>query len=116
MPLLLSFRNINDPSSVVILDPFDDSFARHFGPEVRFRQVRFDLVTPGFWPLQHVIGEPVRRTIKTRLPWLQGDRNAPGGDPVVKALNAIGSSLDRQGPVGKQVVSHLSSGMFSRNR
>lgn len=56
-PMLVRFRNINDPKTVEQVDP--DDLAKSFGPGVKLRRITVQITD-----------EPVTRNIVKSLPWL----------------------------------------------
>jgi hypothetical protein len=76
LPLLVRFRDINDPKTVERVDPANLSAA--FGHGVRLTAARIDTVPSGLWPFnlldlpwpQALFGVPITRGIEQRLGWL----------------------------------------------
>lgn len=61
LPTMLTFRDINDPSSVEFVAP--DDFARVFGAGIRLKRI---------WA--ETTGDPITREIDNHLPWLASMR------------------------------------------
>jgi hypothetical protein len=95
LPLLVRFRDMDDPMTVERIDPLD--LEKSFGPDVRLTRASLEIVPAGIWPLSWIgiTGEPITNDIEERLRWLAGtkggyldggftSRNAPlglhGGD------------------------------------
>jgi len=70
MPMLVRFRDINDPTSVERVEP--DDLAKSFGPGVSLRHMTIEMVSAGWWPFNWcgITGEPVTTGIEKRLAWL----------------------------------------------
>jgi hypothetical protein len=82
LPMLVRFRDINDPKSVERVDP--DDLAKSFGTDVKLVRVTAQIVPTGIWPFnwlsgaspRWLFGEPVTMGIENTLPWL--DKRNPG--------------------------------------
>ncbi len=85
MPVLASFGNTRDVSSIRRLQPGDLS---SLGDGTRLRGVTVEAVPNGLWPLDFggSLGEPVSRTIAEKLPWSENEGNA------ARAVTAVGFS------------------------
>lgn len=70
IPVLVTFANVVDPSTVRVLDP--TNLAEIFGSGFRLNGIALEMVPVGFWPLDFggPLGEPVTRGIERRLPWI----------------------------------------------
>lgn len=70
IPLLVRFRDLEDPMTVERVDPGD--LSAHFGPGVYLKRATLELVDPGFWPLNWMglSGTPLTTGIDDVLPWL----------------------------------------------
>lgn len=90
-PLLVRFRDLNNPASVEKVDPND--LAASFGPGVRLRRI-----------VVQVTDEPVTEGIEKRLPWLPAQRGMLVKVPSDTPMNA--------GPF----PSLLTEGYFKRSR
>lgn len=95
LPLLVRFRDINDPMTVERVNPLN--IAERFGSGAKLVRATLEIVPAGIWPfnLLGIMGEPVTTGIRARLNWLRrlnggyldgafSSRNAPlglhGGD------------------------------------
>jgi hypothetical protein len=72
LPLLVRFRDLNDPTTVEAVDPLNIS--EKFGPGTRLNRATLEMVPVGIWPLNliGVTGTSITNSIKARLPWLAG--------------------------------------------
>jgi hypothetical protein len=74
IPTLVTFADLNDPKSARVVGVTD--FESVFGPDVHFKRAFVEMVPVGWWPFSMLgwprawAGEPVTRSIETRLPWL----------------------------------------------
>lgn len=70
LPLMVRFRDINDPKTVQRVDP--NNLASTFGAGVFLTRVTLELVPAGIWPFHWLwfTGEPISRGLDLRLPWL----------------------------------------------
>jgi len=70
LPLLVRFRDINDPLTVEKVDPIN--LAASFGPDVKLTRATVEIVSAGLWPLSFLrFNRPSITTgIESRLPWL----------------------------------------------
>lgn len=70
IPTLVTFGDVNDPTTARVVRP--EEFEREFGPGVRFRRATIEMVSPGTWPLTlfGIGGEPVTRGIEGKIPGL----------------------------------------------
>jgi hypothetical protein len=92
LPMLVRFRDINDPTSIERVDP--DDLAKSFGPNVRLVNATIQILPGGIWPFnwfgggtpQWLLGAPATVGLVDRLPWLdraQRDHmNIVGGTKV----------------------------------
>ena len=77
LPMLVRFRDIDDPKSIERVDPGD--LAKVFGPYVKLVRVTARVVPTGVWPLnqtgwatpQRMFGAPVTTGIERKLPWVE---------------------------------------------
>jgi hypothetical protein len=71
LPMLVRFRDINDPMTVERVHP--SNLSERFGPAVRLVRATLEIVPTGIWPFNSVglSGEPITTGILTRLGWLQ---------------------------------------------
>ncbi|MCK1511642.1 hypothetical protein IVB22_03450 [Bradyrhizobium sp. 190] len=71
LPLLVRFRDLNDPMTVEKVDPFDIS--KSFGGGARLVRATLEIVPEGVWPLNSfgVTDEPIVKGIDQKLPWLK---------------------------------------------
>lgn len=87
IPVLVTFADPADPGTARLISP--DGIDAALGKGFRLRGVTAEVVPNGFWPLDFggVLGEPVTRGIKGKLPWLAGtDASAD----AARALRAAG--------------------------
>lgn len=92
LPLLVRFRNPNDPKTVERVEPFD--IAKSFGAGARLVRATLEIVPAGIWPLSWygITGEPITSGIDQRLAWLKGLRGGyldgafAGGGPVLSNI------------------------------
>ncbi|MBR1147367.1 hypothetical protein [Bradyrhizobium sp. AUGA SZCCT0431] len=70
LPMLVRFRDMNDPKTVVKVDPID--IGRSFGDGTKLVRATLEIVPVGIWPLNSVgiAGEPITTGIEKRLSWL----------------------------------------------
>jgi hypothetical protein len=74
LPMLVRFRDIDDPKTVEQVDPSD--LASSFGPDVKLARAAVQIVPSGFWPFnrfnvpfpQWLFGEPITTGIEKQLP------------------------------------------------
>jgi hypothetical protein len=71
LPLLVRFRDLNDPMRVERVDPFD--LGKSFGAGVKLERATLEIMPAGTWPFNSygITGEPVTTVIDERLLWLQ---------------------------------------------
>ncbi|WP_066268991.1 hypothetical protein [Blastomonas sp. CCH3-A3] len=89
-PMLVRFRDINDPTTVERVDP--DALAASFGEGVKLRRVTVQLTD-----------DPVTKGIEKRLKWLDSYRKT----------NFDGTSSFIEDLTTEELAAHLSSGSFS---
>jgi hypothetical protein len=70
LPMLVRFRDLNDPKTVEQVDPLN--IARNFGAGTKLVRATLEIVSAGIWPFNRygVSGEPVTTGIEKRLSWL----------------------------------------------
>lgn len=70
LPLLVRFRDLNDPKTVERVDPID--IASSFGAGTKLVRATLEIVPAGIWPLNSfgITGEPITKGIDRRLNWL----------------------------------------------
>jgi hypothetical protein len=68
LPVLVRFRDPNDPTSAELVDPLD--LAASFGPGVTFKHA-----------LVEITDDPVTKGIEARLPWLASSKVSPPLSP-----------------------------------
>jgi hypothetical protein len=70
LPMLVRFRNLNDPMTVERVDPLD--IGKSFGAEAKLVRATLEIVSAGTWPLSSfgITGEPMTTGIDRRLLWL----------------------------------------------
>ncbi|MBN9041134.1 MAG: hypothetical protein J0H38_07575 [Rhizobiales bacterium] len=96
LPLLVHFRDINDPTTVEKVDPFNPQ--KTLGPGVELKGASVEIVSAGVWPLSWwgITGERLTRDVDARLTWLSGyfNRRLDGGRfESVSAPNRFANSL-----------------------
>jgi hypothetical protein len=102
LPLLVRFRDINDPMTVEKVDPTD--IASSFGAGTKLVRASIEVVPGGIWPLNSfgITGVPITGHIGAKLNWLAKfyDRRLDG-----QRFETASSSLP--------LANSLSSGAFS---
>ncbi|MEQ1718867.1 MAG: hypothetical protein ABL907_23265 [Hyphomicrobium sp.] len=98
LPILVRFRDINDPKTVERVDP--NNLAASFGPGVKLINVTIEIVHSGLWPLNvfGITGTPLTTGIEKQLAWLpnyydkllDGDRTH-GAGAENRLANSLGS-------------------------
>jgi hypothetical protein len=85
IPVLVTFGDPANPATARNVPPADAEAI--LGKGYRLQGITAEVVPNGYWPLDFggVLGEPVTRGIRTKLPWLNG-----AGDPAAAALRAAG--------------------------
>ncbi len=70
IPVLATFSDPADPATMRVVAP--DHPEASLGPGFRLRRVTDEVVPNGFWPVDFggPLGDPVRRDIRAKLPWL----------------------------------------------
>jgi hypothetical protein len=70
LPLLVRFRDTNNPMTVERVDPLD--IGKTFGGGVKLVRATLDIVPAGTWPLNSlgITGEPITTGVNLRLKWL----------------------------------------------
>jgi hypothetical protein len=70
LPLLVRFRDINDPKTVEGVSPLN--IGERFGPNAKLVRATLEIVPAGIWPFSRygVTGEPLTVGIDQRLKWL----------------------------------------------
>jgi hypothetical protein len=92
LPLLVRFRDLNDPKSVERVDPLD--FGKSFGAGAMLVRATLEIVPAGIWPLSWygITGEPITTGIDERLAWLKRlkggylDGAFAGGGPALSNI------------------------------
>jgi hypothetical protein len=92
LPLLVRFRNLNDPKTVERVDPLD--IGKSFGAGANLVRATLEIVPAGIRPfnLYGVTGEPLSAGIEKRLAWLKGlkggylDGAFAGGGPALSNI------------------------------
>ena len=69
LPMLVRFRDMNDPSTVERVSP---DIAERFGPGTRLTRASLEIVPSGIWPFNSfgLSGESITVGIEKRLPWI----------------------------------------------
>lgn len=90
LPLLVRFRDLNDPLTVERVDP--QNLEAAFGPGVKLTGATLEIVAANSWPLRvfGFLSEPITRGIEAKLGWL---RQLKGG-------YLHGGSTSRNAPFG----------------
>jgi hypothetical protein len=105
LPLLVRFRDLNDPKTVEAVNPLD--IGKSFGAGAKLKRATLEIVPAGTWPFNSfgVTGEPVTSVMTTRLGWLPSyyDRQLDGG-----RIETSSSSL--------RFANSLASGAFRTER
>jgi hypothetical protein len=72
LPLLVRFRDLNDPKAVERVDPLD--IAKSFGAGAKLVRATLEIVPAGIWPLSRygITGTQITAGIEKQLPWLTG--------------------------------------------
>jgi hypothetical protein len=82
LPLLVRFRDLNDPKTVERVDPLN--VTKSFGAGAKLVRAALEIVPAGIWPLNSlgITGEPITRGVDQRLPWLKAlkGKYLHGGD------------------------------------
>jgi len=81
LPMLVRFRDIDDPLTVEKVDPRD--LGRSFGPDVRLKRATIEMVPAGWWPFNalglswpvELTGVPQDGKMFERIPWLTKYKN-----------------------------------------
>lgn len=92
LPMLVRFRDLNDPKSVEKVDPFN--LATGFGGSTRLTGASIEIVPAGFWPFNSygITGQPITTGIENRLKWLRAlnggylDGAFAGGGPALSNI------------------------------
>jgi hypothetical protein len=90
LPLMVRFRDLNNPMTIEKLDPLD--LEKSFGPATKLNRATLEIVSSGIWPFNvlGISGEPITNNIEQRLRWLGGTK---GG-------YLRGGSTSRNAPLG----------------
>jgi hypothetical protein len=105
LPLLVRFRDLNVPSTVESVNPFD--IARDFGAGAKLVRVTLEIVPAGIWPFSRygITGEPITTGVEKRLTWLpkhydfkfDGQRFETTSAPL-RLANSLASGAFKSGP------------------
>lgn len=102
LPMLVRFRDINDPKTVERVSPLN--IAERFGSDAKLVGATLEIVPAGIWPLNWfgITGEPITNHVKAKLNWLPEyyDRQLDG-----QRFESASSPLP--------LANELSSGAFS---
>jgi hypothetical protein len=90
LPLLVRFRDLNNPMTVEKVDPFN--LEKTFGPAVQLNRATLEIVSSKIWLFSFlgIAGDPITNNLTQRLPWLAGTK---GG-------YLDGGSTSRNAPLG----------------
>jgi hypothetical protein len=93
LPLLVRFRDLNDPKTVERVDPFD--LGKSFGAGVKLERATLEIVLAGIWPFNsyNITGDPITTGIQERLHWLTGMRSNIDGTSVTDS-NRLSNELN----------------------
>lgn len=71
LPLLVRFRDLNDPLTVEKVDPLN--LEASFGPGVKLTRATMEIVSAGLWPMSEVgiMSKPITTEMERRLTWLR---------------------------------------------
>jgi hypothetical protein len=104
LPLLVRFRDLNDPKTVEGVDPLDIGSA--FGLNARLVRATMTIVSAGIWPLNQlgITGEPITNGIDRKLNWLpqhynikfDGQRYESSSSPL-RLANSLASGAFKAG-------------------
>jgi hypothetical protein len=104
LPLLVRFRDPNDPKTVERVDPLD--IGKSFGAGAKLTRATLEIVPSGMWPLNRlsITGEPATAGLDMRLPWLSdyygrqfdGERFESASSPL-RLANSLTSGAFRAG-------------------
>ena len=74
LPLMVRFRDLNNPMTIEKLDPRD--LEKSFRPATKLNRATLEIVSSGLWPfnLLGIFGEPITNSVEQRLPWLAGTK------------------------------------------
>lgn len=105
LPLLVRFRDLDDPKSVEKVDPLD--IGKSFGVGAKLVGATLEIVPMGIWPFSWfgITGEPITRGLSSKLKWLPEyyDRHLDG-----ERTETISSQL--------RLANSLASGAFKTGR
>lgn len=93
LPLLVRFRDLNDPKTVEKVDPLD--IGKGFGVDAKLVRVTLEIVPTGRWPFNSwgLSGEPITANVEERLPWLAGMMSNIDGTHVTDS-NRLSNTLN----------------------
>lgn len=99
LPLLVRFREINDPTTIEKVDPLN--LEKSFGPGVKLARATLEIVPAGVWPFSWfgITGEPITNKTEKKLNWLKGlnGRYLNGGPSARSAPLGLDSSDFKKG-------------------
>jgi hypothetical protein len=92
LPLLVRFRDLDDPKTVEKVDPLD--IAQSFGTGAKLVRATLEIVPAGTWPFSSygITGEPITTGVDKRLVWLKPlkggylDGAFAGGGPALSNI------------------------------
>jgi hypothetical protein len=92
LPLLVRFRDLNDPKTVERVDPL--YLGKSFGGGAKLIRATLEIVPAGIWPFNSygITGEPITTGIEKRLAWLRRlkggylDGAFAGGGPALSNI------------------------------
>jgi len=93
LPLLVRFRDLNDPKTVERVDPLD--IGKRFGGEAKLVRVTLEIVPAGIWPFDSygITGESITTGIQKRLQWLTNMRSNIDGTSITNS-NRLSNELN----------------------
>jgi hypothetical protein len=114
VPMLVRFRDINDPKTVEEVDP--NNLVASFGPDVKLARATVQMAPAGFWPFnwfnapfpQWLFGEPITTGIEKQLPpWYAELERSTRLEHKMLALG--GGSTMNNAPLGQLIIDILLS-------
>jgi len=104
LPLLVRFRDLEDPKTVERVDPLD--LEKSFGGGAKLVRAAIEIVPGGKWPVSYYgfTGEPITRGLSSKLKWLpeyygrqfDGERTETISSPL-RFANSLASGVFKTG-------------------